>query len=67
MANEKRDIFEDENYLNNLDPLTLKRTEQEIKRGRRRRSVKRASRRRFFAWLLVFIIIIGGAAYPTYK
>jgi len=66
MAKEKMDIFEDENYLQGLDPLTLRRTEQEIKKSRRNRVFTKKGVTKFIVWLIVLLIIGGLAFYPTY-
>ena len=66
MAKEKMDIFEDENYLQGLDPLTLRRTEQEIKKSRRHKLFTKKSVTKFCVWLIVLAIIVGAAFYPVY-
>lgn len=66
MAKEKTDIFEDENYLQGLDPLTLKRTEQEIKKSRRNKMVTKKGLKKFILWILILAIVAGLAFYPAY-
>ncbi len=66
MAKKKMDIFENENYLQGLDPLTLRRTEQEIKKSRRNRVFTKKGVTKFIVWLVVLVIIGGLAFYPTY-
>ena len=66
MAKEKMDIFEDENYLQGLDPLTLRRTEQEIKKSRRHKMFTKKGVTKFCVWLVVLAIIAGVAFYPVY-
>lgn len=67
MENKKTDIFEDENYLQGLDPLTLKKTEQEIKKSRRHKVFTKNSVTKMVIWLLAIVIIFGASAYPVYK
>lgn len=66
MAKEKMDIFEDENYLQGLDPLTLRRTEQEIKKSRRHKVFTKKSVTKFIVWFIVLAVILGVSFYPAY-
>ncbi len=66
MAKEKMDIFEDENYLQGLDPLTLRRTEQEVKKSRRNKMFTKKGVIKFVVWILVLGILGGLSFYPAY-